>query len=146
MKPALLRFLLVVAVLPFAGCSDSDSPTIALPPSRALNGTFEGPLPSRIPGEDWSTVALDLTTSSERNVSGTITPKAGSPRPIGGAFAGTSLILSIGDLPQQQACFAFTLNIFRFEFDAANEVSAFEGTLAGECQGTLAGGFRMTRK
>lgn len=135
-----------VLLFPLAGCSDSDSPTIALPPSRTLNGSFGGELPSLIPGEDWSAVTLQLQTASERNVSGTIEPKTGPTRPIGGTFAGTNLVLSIGELPTEQACYEYTLNIFRFEFDAANEVTAFEGTLMGRCQGTVSGGFRMTRK
>jgi len=144
MRRLLPVFLLVMASFPFAGCSDSDSPTVALPPTRALNGTFEGALPDRIPGEDWSTTTMVLQTAG--NVSGTITPKVGASRPVGGTYAGTNLLLSIGNLPQAEACYEITMNVFRFEYDAANEVSAFEGTLMGRCQGTVSGGFRMERR
>jgi len=131
-------------LLPLTGCSDSESPTIALPPTRALNGTFSGPMPSLIPGEDWSNVTMELMTQG--NVSGTFTPKSGPTRPVGGTYAGTNLVLSIGNLPQGASCFEITMNVFRFEFNSSNDVSAFEGTLTGRCQGTVSGSFRMERK
>jgi len=143
---SLTRKLLLPALLliSFVSCSDSDSPTIALPPTRALNGTFSGAMPSLIPGEDWSTVTMELETKG--NVSGTITPKTGTTRPVGGTYAGSNLVLSVGNLPQDASCFEITMNVFRFEFSSTNEVTAFEGTLMGRCQGTVSGSFRMERK
>jgi hypothetical protein len=135
--------LVLLAIGPL-GCSDSDDPTGALPPSRAVNGTFSGAMPVEPPGEDWSRVTMDLVT--DRGVSGTLKPLVGIDHAIGGTFAGNNLILRVGDLPGDSTCIEIALNIFRFELNSSNEVTAFEGTLSGRCQGTVSGSFRMERQ
>jgi len=136
--------VLLLVTVPLLGCSDSDSPTATLPQSRDLEGTFTGPLPVKPPGEDWSEVTMDLTTN--RNVSGVLRPKVGTERPVAGTFVGSNLIMSVGNLAPSPTCYEISLNIFRFEANAANETIAFEGTIQGTCEGTLSGTFRMERK
>jgi hypothetical protein len=109
-----------------------------------VNGTFSGAMPVEPPGEDWSHVTMDLVT--DRGVSGTLKPLAGIEHAIGGTFAGNNLILRVGDLPGDSTCSEIALNIFRFEFNSSNEVTAFDGTLSGQCQGTVSGSFRMERQ
>lgn len=143
-SPIVTSLLLLLHAAVFVGCSDSDSPTEARPPSRSLNGTFVGSLPVQPPGEDWSEVTMALVT--EKDVSGVLRPKVGIVHSVGGTYAGANLILRIGDLPGTSACHEISMSVFRFDRDAANQVVAFEGTLSGRCQGTVSGGFRMVKQ
>lgn len=140
----LLPIVLLLVTSTISGCSESDSPTSALPASRAVNGTFGGSLPVQPPGEDWSSVTMQLMTQGK--VSGVLKPKAGVDHAIGGTYAGTNLLLQIGDLPGDGKCYEISMNIFRFEFNVASEITAFEGTLSGHCQGTVTGFVRMERQ
>ena len=137
----MLLLLLPTALI---SCNESDSPTIALPATRSLNGTFGGAMPVAPPGEDWSSVVMVLQTSGD--VSGVLKPAAGIDHSVGGTYAGTNLILSVGDLPSDNTCVQIQLNVFRFEFDLENNVTAFDGTVSGNCPGPLSGSFRMERQ
>lgn len=142
-----LPYLSLIALLAFSlvSCSDSSSPTAALPAVPALDGLWTGSLPIQPPGEDWTSVVLELTQDA-RQVSGELRPNGGMNHQIGGAFSGSNLILRVADLPNDGSCFEIQMNIFSFEFDAENKTVGFSGTLTGECGGTIAGSFQFRKQ
>ncbi len=133
--------VILLLILTF-GCSESDSPTSPLPPPRTIDGTFSGFITVQPPGEDWSNVTLELQTAG--NVSGTLKPKTGAERPVGGTYVGPNLILNVGGLTES-SCVEITLNAFRFERDASNRVTAFDGSVQGRCPTPVSGAFGMKR-
>jgi len=137
------HFVSICLLLSLAvGCSESDSPTAVLPLPRTIDGVFVGTVSVQPPGEDWSSVTLKLESAG--NVSGTLTPKSGTERPVRGAYVGQNLILDVGEL-NESSCVELTLNGFRFERDASNRVTAFDGSVQGRCPAPVTGTFSMKR-
>lgn len=140
------RLSLVVAlVATLLSCSDSDNPTIGLPSVPVLDGIWAGSLPTQPPGEDWSSVVLEFQQDA-RQVSGVLRPNGGVTHQVGGTFSGTTLILRIGDLPDDGSCLEIQMNVFTFEFDAENKTVGFSGTLSGECGGAVSGSFQFRKQ
>jgi hypothetical protein len=144
------RLLMVVVVFVTLQACNGRSPTAPTDVRRVdttnLIGTWEGPMPTGMPGEEWTAVILKIDLVGD-GIAGYLRPRAGVDHPVTVTLSPSSGA-SIRIQPPSSStveCNSYTVGVTAIEYKR-DEPFALAGRTFGKCPNTLIGNVRLFRR
>lgn len=142
-----LGLLLSIVVLQACDGNTLTAPTdVRSVNPAALVGAWVGPMPTGMPGEDWSSVTLTINHTGA-GVAGYLRPRAGVDHPLTITFwpsgeAGIEVLELTAN--QSIPCFRYGISVTGLEY-RRDRAAALVGRTVGRCPNTLMGEVRLVR-
>lgn len=146
MQRSLVAVLALIVLLSCDGRSPTTPVEVRGVDATNLVGTWVGPMPTGMPGEDWTSVTLSINRIGDGLV-GSLRPRAGAVHPVTVALAPDSRA-SIRVEPSANPateCNSYTIAVTGIEY-RRDRPFALLGATVGKCPNTLMGDVRLLRQ